>query len=298
MYTTAAEAGAYNVPIYVDGVQCYLSTFPLGDRRGTICYVRFTDGAVRTIGVDRQPDYSGKLSYGEGTHTFTVPAGCVKMKVTCCGGGGGAVCIRDTEYDGIGSRDNITDEFNYMCGVFLNHPEGVSAGNGGDTYLDNGAVMARGGNGGFFHRGAQRSDDTWYIDYNGSSVGGYPNGRNGVVSGSIGSGTVDSGYPATGFSVENYIVNGDFGRGGRYFVSNWGDTWTTRWYGTGGSGGWNQGLIDVTPGQVITLHVGSGGTGRICDCWGRHHDVRDGDDIWAENGNGGFIILEYGGSIT
>ena len=270
-----------------------------GNRIGTPADYAMVVTGPTTIRAEFVAISHGIASWGEQSDgaIWTVPDHITRIRVTTVGGGGGGVCIRDNESGNFSSRNTITDEYNFISEPFQVHPEGIAGGNGTASYVSNPdgsspSVVANGGTGGFFLRGTAKDDNTWYIKTDGSSVGGSPNGRNGSVTGSHGSGNFSC-AGGDGFSVATSIQSGDFGQGGDTYVGNNNDSWTDRWYASGGSGGWNQDTYNVGSGQQIMIHVGKGGYGRQCDCWGPHHDNADGD-IWAHNGNGGFVIIEWG----
>lgn len=125
--------------------------------------------------------------------------------------------------------------------------------------------------------------------------GGSPNGRNGTLAWNRNA-TVD-GYPVIGIGQNTWVKggagfalsttkrDGDYGRGANVYDWNFGS-----FFGSGGSGGWNQGVIDVTPGQTITLRVGKRGDYNCADANGVNTAA-------SAQATSGFVIIEYGGDI-
>lgn len=106
IYTTVAETGStVTMPIKVDGVQGYVG---LVDTTNTLT----TSLRVKKAGVVYAAPSTGKPPYTEmdfttpSTYTFTVPAGVTRMRVACCGGGGGsgAIGVKYDSWPAVGSH--------------------------------------------------------------------------------------------------------------------------------------------------------------------------------------------------
>lgn len=205
--------------------------------------------------------YAKKQWTTAGTYTFTVPARITRIRATCVGGGG-AGTARHTN---------------------------ANTANGEDSSF--GSVVAKGGN------SCRLNGDT-VVQY---PYGGSPNGRSGGLwcRGGAFTATDAAGneyqvndttkdvYHAggKGFALSTSKADGDYGRGGQ--VYNW-DYYCT--YGSGGSGGWNQQTIAVTPNTTITVKVGARA----------NYASGDADGINTSESNqarGGFVIIEYGQGV-
>ena len=122
--------------------------------------------------------------------------------------------------------------------------------------------------------------------------GGYPNGRNGCSGGDNQTGLAGG----TGFALSSTLQNGGYGAGGSYSA---GGNTTSYWDQgvSGGSGGWNQGYLNVQPYQQLTVVVGAGGAAssdsiEVGSSTGGHAG-----GAWCNNGERGFVLIEYGGDI-
>lgn len=170
----------------------------------------------------------GSLTYSTaGTYSFTVPANCVNLTVRAWGAGGGG--------GGDGS--------------------GAGAGGAGGNTVVNGTIIANGGTGG-------QSSGTGVNGTGGSSSGGDFNksGRDGSpgTSGSSGAGgdtwtSLKEG--ALALSSSGSGLTGNNGGGGSGGMAGGGLTG-----GGGGGGGFAQGTLTVTPGQTISVVIGTGGS--------------------------------------
>lgn len=131
-------------------------------------------------------------------------------------------------------------------------------------------ISATGGTGGY------ASKDGTYT----GGTGGSPNGRNGTrKSGSGHSNTLPN---QGGFPLSFTIGSGSYGSGGGAVCSSY-----SSYIASGGSGGYNTGYVDVTPGTSYTITVGAGGI------------KGDTDDSRAHgyDGTSGFVYIGYGGDI-
>lgn len=89
-----------------------------------------------------------------------------------------------------------------------------------------------------------------------AGTGGSPGGRNGVTSNQYDTSVVQG---ATGYALTPSVSNGTYGTGGGFSRSN--DNRDIYYIQTGGSGGIQVVTVNVTPGETLTITVGSGGAG-------------------------------------
>ena len=91
IYDSVAMAGncVKTPPVIVNGSVGYIPLYNVGDPRGSIGRVTIGD-TTYAIGLTGVPQYSTAVYEQAGTYTFTVPAGCTRIRVTSVGGGGGA----------------------------------------------------------------------------------------------------------------------------------------------------------------------------------------------------------------
>lgn len=259
-YSTVDEVGSIYIPSKIDGVACYIPVGSVSDTMATNGRV-IKGGTTYAILATGTPPYAKKQWTTAGTYTFTVPARVTRIRATCVGGGG-AGTARHTN---------------------------ANTANGEDSSF--GSVVAKGGN-------SCRLNGNTVVQY---PYGGSPNGRSGGLWSRGGAFTATDAagnkyqvndttkdvYRAggKGFALSTSKADGDYGRGGQ--VYNW-DYYCT--YGSGGSGGWNQQTISVTPNTTITVKVGARA----------NYASGDADGVNASESNqarGGFVIIEYGQGV-
>ena len=95
-------------------------------------------------------------------------------------------------------------------------------------------------------------------------------------------------YGAAGFSLGFNSASGSYGQGGSFTLNKF----IYKDGSVGGSGGYNSGYVNVTPGTTYTINVGSGGAKKkltYMSSW----------DTWgdATDGSSGFVLIAFGGEI-
>lgn len=257
IYSTTTEVGANYVPTTVDGVNGYIPIGSTSDTRATKGRVSksSTEYAILT---SAKPAYTEKAYTTVGTHTFTVPEGVSRIRVAVCGGGsGGIVDYGDTAHTSTGGTSSFGD---------------LITATGGKNQATIGQYTT--------YNGKTGNTYTGYKVTSGSSVGGTPNGKNGVEAVYNNNGKVWA-Y-GSGFALGFTMADGSYGKGGdcyEYYYSGYAFT--------GSSGGYNTGYFNVTPGTTYSITVGAGGQGYYY-----HHDYGIG---YA--GTSGFVLVAYGGDI-
>lgn len=247
-YSTAAEAGSIYIPSKIDGVACYIPIGSTSDVMATNGRV-IKGGTTYAIKSQSKPAYAEKSWTTPGTYTWTAPTGVTRVRVAVCGGGGGGFC----QYYPDG-------EHHYASG-------------GGTSKFGN-LIQATGGGGA--HGTCYEMDIR--ETYAGSA--GSPNGRAGATY----RGWDHDNTGGTGFVLSFTLTKGSYGTGGG--INTKGSAYEAIEGGTGGSGGYNTGYVNVSAGSSYTIVVGGGGA---------HYN--NGGKASAKDGNSGFVLIAYGGDI-
>lgn len=245
-YSTTGEAGSSYIPSKIDGVACYIPIGSPSDAMATNGRV-IKSGTTYAIKSQAKPAYAEKSWTTPGSYTWTAPAGITRVRVAVCGGGGG--------------------------GAAATSSAGVARGGSGGTSKFDSLIQATGGGGGYANLYTSGDSEVEYR-YSGGS-GGSPNGRAGTGYAST---TLAGG---TGFALSFSLANDTYGNGGGCAITAGGGP-----VGSGGSGGYDTGYVDVTSGTTYTVIVGGGGSGSTL---GRY--------CTASAGNSGFVYIAYGGDI-
>ena len=272
IYSTTGESGEPNLPLTVDGVQGYACLAGTSDTRATSGRVKTSGGTQYAIGARGVPAYG----YGHYTSngSFTVPAGVTVLRVTCVGGGAGGMLERDC--DDFSSTGTYT-----LSGV-----------EGGATNF--GTVVANGATSSVYSIHATVSDDGEghkYVDCYNTSITNSNGTQNGMTTTNGTNHTVGyQGGAAVSLTMINGTLSGSAGAGGGVTVAQ------RARICTGGSGYKTTQNISVTPGQVISYSIGSGGK---CRDWGGLYatSYNDGHHGVAYPGSNGAVLVEWGEGI-
>lgn len=265
IYSTTGEAGSNYMYTIVDNTQGYIPLVTTSNSLATSGRV-LKSGTTYAIASTSTPAYGKTLFTSSGT--FTVPTGVTKLKVSCVGGGAGVLTYPGSPDSGEeGSLYN-----NYSDGYYY-------SGAGGATKF--GSVTANGAGSNGIKLSTSRSDSrdgySYSASFSGPIIGA---GRiNGTHYQSFGYKSGTAGYTITAIDGSTYGAYGSGGGGGE---DHHNDTVYTI---TGSSGYVTITTISVTPGQVISCTVGSGGS--AVNWWA----------YYAENGGNGAVLVEYGKGI-
>lgn len=254
-YSTTAEAGAEYITNKIDGVTAYVPIGATNDSRATMGRVKKSGGTEKAILTMGKPPYTEKAFTTAGTFTFTIPANVKRIRVAVCGGGGG--CATTAEDD--------NDSHTYTAST-------------GGTSSFGSLISATGGKGGY----AWVDTSNERREYGGNGgAGGSPNGRTGNII--HGNGTSAAGQ---GFALNFNKANGSYGTGGNAYTTIKYDTMSNA---AGGSGGYNTGYFNVTPGTTYPVTVGNFGAS-VAGYW-------EGEARTHYDGKAGFVLIAYGGDI-
>lgn len=214
-------------------------------------------------------EYTKKQYTTPGTFTWTCPLDITKVRVAVVGGGAGCLMVTDHSQ-------------NY----------GVKAGDGGTSSFGN-LIQATGGKGWAFNK--DTDPNLWYEGMViPASYAGVPNGTVGYIR--HGDHNDNPWNYGKGFTLSftktfaEYTITqgtGGYGKGGYGYMGN---PDNENYCATGCSGGYNVGLFTVVPGDTYQIKVGAGGNGFVKDT-----SVSDG--CYAHNGNGGYVLMEYGPNV-
>lgn len=256
-YSTTSESGSSYITNVIDNITCYVPLVSTSDSRATYGRV-LKSGTTYAIASSGKPAYTEKSWTTAGTYTWTAPVGVTRVRVAVCGGGCSGLAltlVRITAGTYYGSVGGASSFGNLMKTTPPSH--GAS-------------IVCK-----VYHYGNEESD--YYVDLRErTSPCGSPNGRNGITKGS-------SHMPGgTGYALSFTLANGSYGKGGNareeYPIDSV----------SGGSGGYNTGYVNVTPGSTYTITVGAGeGKPTSNNVAAEYFDV----------GNSGFVLIAYGGSI-
>lgn len=275
LYSTAGEAGPWRIRgANVDGQDAYIPCVPYDSTEARRTSAVFTNGAgtwrFATVGT---PAYGA--AYYSGSGSFTVPDGVTVLRVTCVGGGAGALC-----YFHNGNSGEVDNAWNANGGI----SRWVILGNGGATSV--GGVVANGATGNrvyaklTLHENCDSDgycNSQRYVEYQSPTVGG-----GGNWGGSYGYGyhAGAGGYNLTNIYGTVYGYAGAGGGGGGDHNNN------TVYTITGSSGYIVAGTIGVSPGSVLPVTVGGGG-------WAWF----DTSAYACEGGSSGAALIEWGQGI-
>ena len=267
-YSTTAEAGSSYITNVIDGVTCYIPIGSTSDAQATMGRV-LKGGTTYAIKSQAKPAYTEKSWTTAGTYTFTVPAGVTRIRVAVCGGGGGSTALMHT-----GMKDA-----NY------------TAGRGGTSKFGS-LLEATGGYGGYVKQTSWETEDSGGTEHSGKGgSGGAPNGNSGNYLGQDGRKVTLTSSGGTGFSLSFNKIDGSYGNGAYAKITS-----KYSWVGVatagGGSGGYNSGYVNVTPGTTYTISVGAGGTNITNDVFETTEASRT-----YYNSKPGFVHIAYGGDI-
>ncbi len=196
-----------------------------------------------------------------GTHTFTVPQGVSKIKVTLVGGGGGG-----GSFDGNNGQDggNTTLGSITAYGGKGGGKAGEQPGYGGSAQ---GALINMHG-----ERGKHSSRFNKVYEINDVSRGGDGGNSGGLFGhGGLGGPETNNQNRSNGYQGNGYGSGG--GGGGCY---SYGSKDPCKGGNGGGGGGAAVSLITVSPGQNIKCTVGQGGSGGVRGSWGNGGKGADG----------------------
>lgn len=262
IYSTIDEVKPEYIEVFVDGRTGYVPmTKDTHDFAGSIKIgVNSTNYSLIT---KASQVYNYKIFNEPGIYTFTVPEYVLNVRVTLIGGGGGAGC------SGRGSGSYHNDAI---------------GGNGGESKF--GSLSVGGGGGGkawcYHETYTDEWGDPYTVEYtygHSAGVAGSPGGRAGVRGGD--NSAVSGG---AGFQL---LDNKTYGTGGACGAPN-----NTKRYwdlmGSGGSGGYLQTIVKVTPLSTISVVVGGGGVG--------DNNNRE-STSYAKDGDGGAVQIEWGEGI-
>ncbi len=246
------NAGTVTSVLGVDNSTIVIAANNLGVPAGGITATQLADSSVTANKIPDASIAKGKMIAPIGqttgitaTQTYTVPAGVTLLAVQICGGGGG----------GGGSSNDAGSV------------PGGGGGNGGTSSFGSN-ISVSGGNGGKGGAASSTGATVFSAGVNGGGNGGAgdanpKNGTNGISSaGAAGNkgGGGGGGDRADGVNASNGSGFGP-GNGGTGYGSGGGGGGSL---GSGGGGGGgacaNFGVYAVTPGDVITVTIGAGGT--------------------------------------
>ena len=239
----------------------------VGNTQGSGISIPQAQRIVNGVAVDRQGQ----------SHTFTVPDGVSKVRITCIGGGGGGGCYHSTYYGGSGGGGGcfVSGEYNVTAGQVLSVTAGDggfgrrnqgTGGSGGTTSVTDQstggtliAVSAAGGTGGQYTSTAGSGGSSHSAGgsslVSGSTVGGH--GGNGGVGSSQAFGFGPEGYGAGGGGAAGSFLGaggqGGSGNNGGYTYSSGGGG------GIGGNGGTGYGSNSTSAPNQYQDHAGAGG---------------------------------------
>ena len=265
IYSTTGESGSNYMRATVDGQAGYISLGSTTDANRTSGRVKKTNGVTYAILTSSVPPYGYSLLISNGS--FTVPSGVTKLRVTCVGGGAGALAYP-------GSPDG--NESEALVDLFGEGTTTVYSGGGGQTSFS--SIIANGAGGNSVQVRTWSRNDGEYIHH-------YAN----WINGTIGNGSIRGGhYQSFGYhggtpgvvikNIKGQVVH-TAGTGGGGGGDGHQDTIYTI---TGSSGYSNINTLSVTSGQVIPYTIGTGGANY---------------NLWSyasENGGAGAILVEWG----
>lgn len=208
--------------------------------------------------------YAEKFWSTPGTYEFTVPQDITRLRVAAVGGGGG--CSITCEDD--------NDNHNYKA------TPGTASSFGGTL------ITATGGDAGTAIIGSRGT-----TAHGTAGAGGMPSGNAGTVCNVnyyAGQGTVFTSVGGDGFARSFTKKSGSYGEGGAAKTNiNGADDALSN--AAGGSGGFNSGYVNVTPGKTYTVVVGSAGANRVAYWEGNSYE------FYAPKA--GYVLIAYGGDI-
>lgn len=273
IYSTVEESGNQYLPIKIDNIQAYICLCAIEDTRATYGRVRKNNN-VLAIGINGIPAYSYNLLTINGS--FTVPTGISKLRVTCVGGGAGGLIDRDCQgFTSVG-------QYTYTASGVQGNPTsfGNVTANGATSSVYSAYIfVSDDGEGNISSECRSRSVTNSYGTQNGSSAQNGSNVSHGY-----------SGAPSVSLTKIDGTSAGSAGAGGGVVAGQGAQVCT------GGSGYKVTAIINVSPGQVISYTIGSGGrclhTGNLYTT--AHNDGYRGI---CYPGSAGAILVEWGQGI-
>ncbi len=265
-YSTTAEAGAEYITNKIDGVTAYVPVGAIENPEATLG--RVVKNGTKAILK------SGKIPYGEqrwttaGVYSFTVPQGVKRLRVALCGGGSAALAVdqrRNKDYEDmpgtlwvkwVGKKGNDSSFGD------------LRATGGGEVSL------VGGGDSGTTH----------------TAKGGTPNGKDGISprEAFLGEGGGTLTLPENGFDIIFKKQKGEYGKAGEFSWRRYNLDNGVYIGGTGATGGFYSGYLDVKGGETFKVVVG----GKSLD-----NDFKPNDEITFIKPTDGFVLVAYGGYI-
>lgn len=266
-YTTTAEAGTEYIENKIDGVSCYIATGDTTDIRATVGRIKKSSTAAESVILSTgKPPYTEQSWTTAGTYTWTCPPNITRIGLVLIGGGAGAT----------------------VCGEDDNDNHAYTGYSGGSSSFGD-LLTATGGSGGSISIIAIAEDNYYYYDCSGlGGKGGTPNGNGGNFKESSFRYPTVTSTGGSGFALNftKTLESGGHGNGGYATVSGGSGVVVTA---GGGSGGYNSGYFDVTPGRTYFLTVGAGGANRV--------DYFEGKSYTMYNSKSGAVLIAFGGDI-
>lgn len=291
IYSTTTEAGSSYMNCTVNGVDGthYVALGTTSDSNATVGRVQ-KGSTTYAIKSQAKPPYAEQSWTTAGTYTWTAPAGVTRVRVAVVGGGGGSAIMSGevaATISGTAGGESSFGSFSASGGgggtaQIIAWTYEWSRPSGGTTtmtrYSGKGTAGTGGNNGGLFRFGVTPAAETLdSVTSKNYGTGVSPTNR------SSGSCTAGAGYALSFTKTSGSYGTGDYGTGShRNYAASWAGA---------GSGYFNTGYVDVTPGQTYTVVVGNKGTSNT-KVSGTSYTAT------AYNSNtSGFVLIGYGGDI-
>lgn len=226
------------------------------------------NGTTYALATSGKPPYTEKSWTTPGTYTFTVPQGVKRLRVALCGGGSAALAVdqrRNEDYEDVPGTHWVK-----WVGKKGNDSSfgDLRATGGGEVSL------VGGGDSGTTH----------------TAKGGTPNGKDGISprDAYLGEGGGTLTLPENGFDITFKKQKGEYGKAGEFSWRRYNLDNGIYIGGTGATGGFYSGYLDVKGGETFKVVVG----GKSLD-----NDFKPNDEITFIKPTDGFVLVAYGGDI-
>ena len=226
------------------------------------------NGTTYALATSGKPPYTEKSWTTPGTYTFTVPQGVTRLRVALCGGGSAALAVNEDKNQ---DWEDVPDTF-YVKWVGKKGNESSF----GDLRVTGGGegVLLGGGDSGSIY----------------TAKGGTPNGKDGI---SPREAFLDEGggsltLPENGFGIAFEKQKGEYGKAGELSWGAYNVWYDTYIGGTGATGGFYSGYLDVKSGETFKVIVG----GKSLD-----NDFKPNNNITFIKPTDGFVLIAFGGDI-